>query len=364
MANYLSLPRSALAAGGFLSVLLAPALLALAAVIDAPLLVVGVVLLVFPVMRLVFGGVAPSGQPALHWRVAGALDQLGLLYAAALAAGVAAVLWRLQLAPSAWPTAIGWALSLWATLIFATCIGHDLLHRRGRQHRVLGHVLAGMAGYPILGYEHTRHHRLPGSTSAAEWPRADESVWQFAPRRLRALLPETIGARGLLVAGSAASPTVRGMRIATGAMLTTFALFAVLGGVAGALAYGLAALLVAFAVQLVTYLQHWGLGDDNCADARASGGRSWECDCRFQAWVTMGLSLHQAHHAEGTRPYHLVGLAPDSPRLPMGYVLLMVVAMVPSVWRWVMAPALAYWKANPRAPVSAGRKLTCIGYYR
>ena len=130
----------------------------------------------------------------------------------------------------------------------------------------------------------------------------------------------------------------------------------------GAAIYVGAAVLVTFALQVITYIQHWSLGDDALPDAR-TGNYGRESDCRFQAWVTLNLSLHQSHHNQGSLPFYRLGLSPNSPRLPMGYVLLMFVAFIPLWWRRVMGPALLHWEAEPMRPLSAGRNLTCIAHY-
>ena len=75
-------------------------------------------------------------------------------------------------------------------------------------------------------------------------------------------------------------------------------------------------------------MQHWGPSDDSIDDAKARE-RGWEDGCRFQSWLPMNLSLHDAHHRQASRPYYGIGLCADSPRLPMGYVLLMFAAFLP-----------------------------------
>lgn len=320
-------------------------------------------MLVFPLLRVVFGAVPPGDAPAWHEWITAALDQLSFGYSTALAIGATSLLLRLnQHAPSV-AEAFGWTLSLWVTMLFATCVAHDLLHRRSRAGRLLGHVLAGVSGYPLLGYEHNRHHNLPGNTAAAEWPREDETVWRFALRRLIAIGAETLGPRGMLLVGDSRSPTVRGLRLSA---LTTGIALVTLGWAAGGpgvVIYSACCALVTFSIQLVTYMQHWGLGDDSCHDAKAREF-GWESDCRFQAWVTMGLSLHYTHHRRGALPYYRIHLASDSPRLPMGYVLLMFVAFVPPLWRSLMTPALRYWKSRPSSPLAGGRRLICVALYK
>jgi fatty acid desaturase len=354
---------SSAAALGYLTILIVPGLLAIAAWIDKPYLTIGAVLILFPLARTLLGGCGEGAAPPMRERVASALDHLPRLYVVALAGAVACVLEHLAHTSLTAVEAAGWVLSLWATLLFATCVAHELLHRRSRHDRRLGHVLAGLAGYPLLGFEHNRHHRLAGSTSAAEWPGVSENVWRFAGRRLGQIAAETIAPGGIAWAGDVREPAVAGLRIGLATTVATALVFGVAAGWMGAAIYIAVICLVAFGIQLVTYLQHWGLGDDSISDARVRAW-SWDHDCRLQAWVTLNLSLHQAHHQEPQRPYYGTALAAGSPRLPAGYVLMMFAAFVPALWMRVMRPVLARWRENPHVQASAGRRLICTNSYQ
>ncbi|MCO5122381.1 MAG: fatty acid desaturase, partial [Rhizobacter sp.] len=158
----------------------------------------------------------------------------------------------------------------------------------------------------------------------------------------------------------AQSLTVMYTRIALMCTALTWIGFTAIAGAPGMYLYLAATLGVVFGVQLITYIQHWGLGDDSIP-GRIAYGRGWEDDCRFQAWVTLSLSLHDQHHRDSRRPFYRIGPSPDSPRLPAGYVLLMFASLVPPVWRRVMATPHQYWLASPASPLSAGHRLTCFG---
>jgi alkane 1-monooxygenase len=350
------------AAWGYLSIFVVPGLLALSAWIDKPFLTIGAVLVVFPLARTVFGGYSEIAMRPMRESIALALHWLPWLYVLGLAGAIGTLLEHLAHAPLTASDVAGWALSLWATLLFATCVAHELLHRRSLRARRLGHALAGLTGYPLLGYEHNRHHRLAGSTAAAEWPGSSESVWRFAARRLGQLTVETLAPRGLAWAGNPREPAVAGLRIGLSTTVATGLLFGVVAGWGATGIYIAALCLVAFGIQLVTYMQHWGLGDDGFDDARARAW-SWEHDCRLQAWVTLNLSFHQAHHREPQLPYYSTALAAGSPRLPAGYVLMMFAALVPALWMRVMRPVLARWRENPSVQASAGRRLVCTNAY-
>lgn len=355
--------RQITSAVGYSAIFIAPALLGFSALIAEPLLALGVAILLFPLARLVFGAHRPGEPPAWNDWIALLLERLPLAYLYALAVSIGAVIGRLVQATPSPIVAVQWALSLWVTLVFATCVAHELVHRPSRKDRVLGHMLAGLAGYPVLGYEHLRHHRLARSTAWAESPACEESVWRFAARRMSRIATETVGRGGLAWHGDPRSLTVRGLRLALATTVATWSLFGIAAGWTGIAIFGLVIALVAFAVQLVTYMQHWGLGGD-CTQGARDYQWAWEDDCRFQSWVTLNLSLHQAHHETPGRPYFRVGLSSESPRLPGGYVLLMFAAFAPPLWKRVMIPARAYWLAHPTQPPSSGRRVTCAAIYR
>ena len=335
-------------ASGYLLVLLLPALLVVGTWLNVPVLTFAAVLLGFPLARVVFGGAHP--QPAIRWSedIAAFLDRLPVAYAGVLFAALVVFMAGLALRPplSAF-NAVGAGLSLWATLLFATGVAHDLIHRRERRDAKVGGFIAALAGYPLFQFEHLGHHARAGDTELAEWPRVDESVWSFSWRRICRIAANLAAKPGNGTPSPIRSRLRRSAYQAAGITLAMWAAFSVTAGPTGFLVYGGAIAGVTFAMQLSTYLQHWGLGDDNVPDAAATHF-AWEGDCLFQSWTTLNLSFHQAHHRASREPYYRIGIAPDSPRLPAGYVVLMFVSFFPPLWRRVMLPVLNQWKHQAR----------------
>ena len=348
-------------ASGFGAIFLMPALLLAGAAIGRPELAFGVAVLVFPLARLVLGAV-PGETPEWREGVATCLDRLPVLYVPVLVASVCISAPLVLREPGSAGTVIGYGLSLWMTMLFATCVSHELFHRRDRPQATLGHVLAGFCGYPLLAAEHLAHHARPGDSGRAECPRLDESVWGFAGRRLRRIVTEFLGPRAPVWSLSATQLGIVRLRLALVTTLATALAIVVLAGWRGLLVYAAVAAGVAFGVQLITYIQHWALGADHLSE-RVAYGRGWEEDCRFQAWITLNISLHDGHHRDSRLPYYRLGMTHDSPRLPASYVLLMFASLVPPLWFGIMKPALAHWVRSPTLPLSAGRRLTCFGLY-
>jgi fatty acid desaturase len=348
------------AAMGYLSIFVLPVLLVLGAYIGEPALAMGTALIAYPAARAVFG----SYRRPPVWRegLASLLHALPLLYALALLGAVALLLLTLKIETSA--TALdrlGLGGSLALTLLFATCPAHELLHRREVRHARVGAWLAGLAGYPCLCIEHRHHHSFAPSLSATESPQWDESVWTFSARRIAAVAREVNQLCGLSAGPSRTALVARHAREAFLVTAISWALFTACAGWVGFLLYAFAVLIVTLGMQVMTYIQHWGLAADSITDARPQ--MAWEDDCQFQAWVTLHISFHQSHHRQPTLPFYRLGMAADAPRLPAGYIVLIVVCLIPSIWRLLMRPAMDYWVRQPLKPLSSGHRLSCFHVY-
>lgn len=346
---------------GYLAIFLVPALVILGITVGMPSLAFATVMLVFPLARYVFGSVGAGESAPWHEAVASFLHHLPFLYAAGLVATIAYVLRSLSLdaAAGSAPHAIGLGLSLWIMMVLSTCVAHELIHRRLSAAAMVGHFIAGLAGYPVLGREHLAHHARPGDAEAAEWPRVDESMWRFALRRLRRVVGDAYGQGSAFWNPAGHDRSLDGLRLGTASSIAVCGLFAWAGGATALAVYLGAALGVMFSTQLITYIQHWGLGNDR-QDYRSRHPYAWEDDCRFQAWVTLCISLHQAHHERSQRPYYLIAPRPNSPRLPASYVIMMVLCLFPRLWFKVMLPVLEDWEENTAHSAAVGRRPICF----
>jgi fatty acid desaturase len=338
---------------GYSLMLALPLIFLLGMAIGHPSLAFAVTMLALPLGRWAFGAFGAHGP--IQWRedIATVLDKLPIIYVAVLV-----WVWIKTLAfATGQPSAGDWlaaGASLWAVLLFSTCVAHELLHRRRRGESLLGAFVAGLSGYPFLVVEHVVHHTRFGDTAGAEWPRAAESSWAFAARRI---------ARVVVTCWRCPPAATRRSRtVAFATFGASWGAFAVAGGWQAVLCMALVSVGVTFGVQCITYLQHWGLGDDNTAGG-AQHQYAWEEDCLLQAFLTLHIAFHQAHHDAARLPYYRLGLAPSSPRLPAGYVVLLLLCLVPPLWQRAMRPVLDAWKREPQATVSAGRRLTCFALH-
>lgn len=330
-----------------------PALLAASAGMGHPGLAFMVLIFVVPFLRVAFGDA--SGQvPQWSDKIATVLGWLPTVCAVAY---VSADVWVLvSLHRRAFDVAelalLG--LSMWASALFASCVAHELVHSPIEAQRVVGRVLSGLIGYPVLEHEHRAHHAKSGNVEAGEWPAVHETVWGFSLRRMvRVLVNAWEGHQG--------DEQSSRLLVALGAFVTLALGFFLAGGLAGFVLFVAVSMLIFWTQQVVTYVQHWGLGEDSFPGA-VDGAYAWEDLCRLQAWLTLGISYHQAHHATTSVPYYRAQPSAGSPRAPAGYVFLFFACLVPPVWRAVMEPALKAWKSASPNQGTAGRKLICFSY--
>lgn len=345
-----------LAAGGYLSIFIAPALLVIGIEVDKPLLAFGAVVVLYPLARAVFGEVDES-PPGWLEATSTFLHQLPRVYAACLPV---ALFWlpvrHRGIAVDDAQFLLSAGASLWITLVLSTCVAHELIHRRSDADARLGRWLAAMAGYPLLAFEHLAHHLRAGDVTRAEAPAMGESVWAYAARRQYIVLRAAID----LLLGRAGSERARRALIESCAVsMLCVALYIAGWGWRGGLLYVVTAAAVAFGFHAITYLQHWGLDVEQIPGAMPQP-LAWEDSCRFQAWVTLNVSFHQAHHRAARRPFYLLAPERGSPRQPAGYLILLLLSLVPPLWRRLMVPVLDAWRQDPTQMPAQGRRLTCF----
>ena len=155
-------------------------------------------------------------------------------------------------------------------------------------------------------------------------------------------------------------------------MLNAWLMSAVLwGGLVAWLGVGILPYLVIQAVvgfsllEVVNYMEHYGMlrqkvgvGERQRYE-RVDPSHSWNSNNIATNVLLYHLQRHSDHHANPTRRYQTLRDFQESPVLPTGYAGMIVLAIVPAVWRRVMDPrVLAHFdgdlsRAN-LSPASAG----------
>jgi alkane 1-monooxygenase len=250
-------------------------------------------------------------------------------------------------------------LVLSAGLISATVginVAHELVHRGSRTERLLGHVLLLTVGYVHWGIEHVHgHHRWVATPRDPVSARQGQTVYGFLPRAIwgEARGAWTIEARRLARLGL---PALHARNRLLWGFAFEGALLVGLGvgwGAKVALVWLGAGLVAVALLQVINYVEHYGLErrqDGAGRYERVSPAHSWDSSEWLSNKLLFNLQRHADHHAHAGRPFQLLRHVEGSPQLPTGYAGMVLVALVPPLWFWIMDPRLeACRRAQPVA---------------
>jgi len=114
-----------------------------------------------------------------------------------------------------------------------------------------------------------------------------------------------------------------------------------LGGWKGAMFFAIAALWGKSLLEIVNYMEHYGLVRDPRTPVEPR--HSWNTNRRLSSWTMFNLTRHSHHHAEGEIPYQDLQPYPDAPVMISGYLSTIALAMLPPLWHYLMTPKLIAW---------------------
>lgn len=315
---------------------------------------------IFPVVRVLSG---EKSAEQVDWTetMARALEWLPMVYAVAFVAFYGWVLAELLTwQPARVGDMVGFALSLLLTCALASCVSHELIHKKSRIYKRAGNLIIALAGYPFFANEHLAHHGMPRSVDMAHCSSVSESVWQFAARRCLVAPAEAIKWSNAVRARAVNTSVMESVWFWCGVSCASAVMMTFAGGWFGFILFLVLAVGVPMVINCVAYVQHWGLGIDNGTGGTVRDQVGWDDGCRYQFWTTLGLSMHNAHHEKPSVPYYRLGPSEGKPLLPGGYGIMLLIAMVPPLWRKMMLPRLEDWKTNPLAQQGAGRGVLCL----
>jgi alkane 1-monooxygenase len=262
-----------------------------------------------------------------------------------------------QLALIAWSTwyfsvtdfsiagAAGW---LWSQGVVSSTLGitvaHELIHRRERIEQWAGGLLLSSVCYGGFKIEHVRGHHVhvatPLDTSSAC---KGESVYPFIARALsrNPIAAWRLEAERLAKLGLPALHWRNEMLLWSVVSLAFALLAAALLGIAGLLFFLAQAVIAAATLEVINYVEHYGLSRRRLADGRyerTTHRHSWNSDYLLSNLLLFQLQRHSDHHETARRRYQALRHHADSPQLPGGYSTMFLLALVPPLWRHVIDP--------------------------
>jgi alkane 1-monooxygenase len=96
-------------------------------------------------------------------------------------------------------------------------------------------------------------------------------------------------------------------------------------------------------LETVNYIEHYGLSRkkmENGRYERVQPWHSWNSDHVLGRLILFELSRHSDHHFKANRKYQVLRHFDESPQLPYGYPMSMLMSFVPPLWFAVMNPRI------------------------
>lgn len=223
-------------------------------------------------------------------------------------------------------------------------IAHELIHRTDRLSQFAGRWLLSFSLDPGFVVEHIHnHHRNVGTPKDFATAPRGMGFWSFFMRMFVDGNRSAWAIETRLLEKKGKSAWNWSNRIVSGAAMSAvwLVLFAIAAGVWGILFYLVAALVGKIFLDATNYLQHYGV-------VRAPGRpiearHSWNSNRRLSSWTLFNLPRHSHHHLSPHRAFWELRPQPDGPMLPYGYFVTGLTALVPPLYRRMMAKPLEAW---------------------
>ena len=255
--------------------------------------------------------------------------------------------------PLGWVGKLGVALSVGVLGGVGINTAHELGHKKDALERWLSKITLAQTFYGHFYIEHNRgHHVRVATPEDPASSRMGESLWAFLPRSVWGSVRSSWELEAQRMRRLGKSPfDIRNDVL--NAWLMSVVLWGVLLAVFG---WALIPFVVIQAVfgfsllEVVNYLEHYGLLRQKTANGRyerCTPQHSWNSDHIVTNVFLYHLQRHSDHHANPTRRYQTLRSFDGAPNLPSGYASMILLTLVPPLWRRVMDPkVLAHYDGD------------------
>jgi alkane 1-monooxygenase len=236
-------------------------------------------------------------------------------------------------------------------------VAHELGHKNTKIEQFLAKMLLATVCYMHFFIEHNRGHHVNVSTHND--PASSRKGENFYTFYFRTVFGSYMGAWNLekkrlekkgLGAFHYSNEMLWYWAIQLGFAGALFAVATVLMGSPQWIALGFffAQAWIGFSLlELVNYIEHYGLKRKEIAPGKFEKVlpiHSWNANHFVSNAFLFHLQRHSDHHANAGRRYQSLRHFEESPQMPAGYEVMILLAMVPPLWRKVVDPRLEAWE--------------------
>jgi len=236
-------------------------------------------------------------------------------------------------------------------------VAHELGHRNTKFEQTLSKILLLSSLYMHFFIEHNRgHHKHVSTNDDPASSRYGESVYAFW---IRSTIGGWISAWNLeferlkkksLGKFNFKNEMLQFQIIQLALLILVFFVF----GLEVLLFFVASAIFGFLLLETVNYIEHYGLRRKKKGEfyERTLPAHSWNSNHPIGRLVLFELSRHSDHHYIANRKFQTLRHFNESPQMPTGYPGMMILALIPPLWFWVM-----HRKINSLKNTSLGKAL-------
>lgn len=269
---------------------------------------------------------------------------------------------------------VGLAVSIGCVGGIGINTAHELGHKKENHERWLSKIALAQSFYGHFYLEHNRgHHVRVATPEDPATSRMGENFYQFWPRTVAGSLKSAWRLEKRRYAQRGQHPFRLGNDVLNAWLISAAVWAAMLAWLGpGILPYLVIQAVVGFSLlEIVNYMEHYGMLRQKVGAPgreryeRVNPSHSWNSNHIATNVLLYHLQRHSDHHANPTRRYQTLRDFEESPNLPTGYAGMIVLALVPPLWRRIMDPrVLAHFNGDlSRANLHPRRKAKLLAKY-
>ena len=220
---------------------------------------------------------------------------------------------------------------------------HELIHSLRRAERLIGGLMLCMVCYPSFKIEHVHHHhRYAATDQDGSSARRNESLYQFWIRAIPTNLRHSMQ---LSLSGDIPSDFGKAPELPVWFLVIAIIVLVIyaLGGFTAVGIFLAQSAIAILHLEAINYVQHYGL------ERRRRDDGSYEPVTEEHSWNTLfwneqfsfiNLGRHSDHHLYQARPFQLLRVSENAPKLPIPLNLAIYLAMIPPLWERLVHPRL------------------------
>jgi len=223
-------------------------------------------------------------------------------------------------------------------------ISHELMHKNNKLDQFFGMLTLSKNLYMHFFIEHVQgHHKNVATPSDPASSKFGQTYYEFLPQTLIGTLKsswnyETKRLLEIKKLKSVWVPQNRMLYFGLNNLILPLIIFKFWGFIGAFFFVGTAAIGIAL-LEVINYIEHYGLRRKEISPGiyeKVNIYHSWNTPHRFSNYVLFKLQRHSDHHENGYKPYQILTSFDESPQMPHGYSVCLLLATVPSAWFKVM----------------------------